>query len=200
MGAGARRQDGDASAAFAVLFRFSRVERSVRHAGTNADRVPRQCFGQMRSQDVDARLVVADLPGPQILNLLGMIIRIHHAPAADAKLAVGQGNRGQFHAHAVKLADECFNVKVRHFRIPEMFSYIYVYASFTHDDTDAASTLIRRSCAKLLLAACKVRAQGRRLEARFAALLRPPLLRHLPYLHTLAAICEMNAEGVRAEV
>jgi len=72
----------------------------------------------MRSQSVDARLVIADLRGPEIFDFMGMFDRIQHAPAIDAQLAIGEFNRSQFHAHAVKLGNKSLNVKVRHFSIP----------------------------------------------------------------------------------
>jgi hypothetical protein len=65
-------------------------------------------------QSVDAFLVIPDLCGPKILDLLGMLGRIQHAPAINAQLAVGKGNRSQLHAHAVKLPNKSLNVKVRH--------------------------------------------------------------------------------------
>jgi hypothetical protein len=72
----------------------------------------------VRGQDVDAFVVIADLRGPKLPDLLGMLGRIQHAPTIDAQLAPGQRNRSQFHAHAIKLGDESFNVKIRHFFRP----------------------------------------------------------------------------------
>jgi hypothetical protein len=65
-------------------------------------------------QNIDAFPVIADLCGPKILDLLGMLGRIQHAPTINPQLAIGKRNRGQFHAHAVKPGDESFNVKIRH--------------------------------------------------------------------------------------
>ena len=69
----------------------------------------------MRGQNVDAFLVIPDLRGPKLLDLLRMFGRIQHAPSIDTQLAVGKRNRGQFHAHAIKLGDESLNVKIQHF-------------------------------------------------------------------------------------
>src|SRR5262249_20160607 len=56
-----------------------------------------------------------DLRGPKLLNLLRMFGRIQHAPSIDTQLAVGKRDCGQFHAHAIKLGDESFNVEIQHF-------------------------------------------------------------------------------------
>jgi hypothetical protein len=68
----------------------------------------------VRSQNVNAFPIIADLGGPEIADLLGMLGGIQHAPTIDAQLAVGKHNGSQFHAQAVKLRNKSFNVKVRH--------------------------------------------------------------------------------------
>src|SRR5215831_8545694 len=75
-------------------------------------------LGQVCGENLKAPLVVADLRGPKIPDLLRVLARMQHAPAIDAQLAVGKRNRGQFHAHAIKLGDKSFDVEVRHFRFP----------------------------------------------------------------------------------
>jgi hypothetical protein len=104
--------------------------RTQSHLGWNSAVAgrPRRGFRQVCGEHIDARLVVADLRGPEILDLLRMLARVQHAPAVDAQLAVGKRNRGQFHAHAVKLGDKSFNVKVRHFRFP-LKRYLTFYAA-----------------------------------------------------------------------
>ena len=73
---------------------------------------------QVRGENINALLVIADLGAPKILDLLGMLACIQHAPATNAQLAIGKRNGGQFHAHEVKLGNKSFHVKVRHFRFP----------------------------------------------------------------------------------
>jgi hypothetical protein len=80
------------------------------------DCLPGRYVRQVRGQNVDALPVIANLRGPEILDLLGMLGGIQHAPTIDAQLAVGKRNRSQFHAHAVKLRNKSFNVEVRHSR------------------------------------------------------------------------------------
>ncbi len=75
-------------------------------------------FVQVRGENINALLVIADLGAPKVLDLLGMLACIQHAPATNAQLAIGKRNGGQFHAHAVKLGNKSFHVKVRHFRFP----------------------------------------------------------------------------------
>jgi len=73
---------------------------------------------QVRSERVNAPLIIADVRGPNILDFLGMLAGIQHAPAINTYFAVGKRNRCQFHAHAVKSGHKSFNVKIRHFRFP----------------------------------------------------------------------------------
>jgi len=92
-----------------------RLRSDLRWAGADAvGRLPGRRLGQVRGQNVDAFPVIADLHRPKIFDLPGMFARTQHAPTIDAQLAVGKGNRGQFHAHAVKLRNKSLNVKVRH--------------------------------------------------------------------------------------
>src|SRR5262249_28843369 len=94
-----------------------RLRSDLQRARADAvDCLPGRRVGQMRGQNVDAFPIIADLRGPEILDLLGMLGGIQHAPTIDAQLAVGKRNRSQFHAHAVKLRNKSFNVEVRHSR------------------------------------------------------------------------------------
>lgn len=69
----------------------------------------------MSRQKVDAGLAIADLGGPEILDLLGVLGRAHHAPTIDPERTVGQRDRRQFYAHTVKLGDKRHYVELRHF-------------------------------------------------------------------------------------
>jgi len=99
------------------IARRCRLRTEMQWAGADAvDCLAGRCVGQVRGQNVNAFPIIADLRGPQISDLLGMLGRIQHAPTIDAQLAVGKRNGSQFHAHAVKLCNKSFNVKVRHSR------------------------------------------------------------------------------------
>ena len=91
-------------------------------------------FVQVRGENINALLVIADLGAPKILDLLGMLACIQHAPATNAQLAIGKRNGGQFHAHAVKLGNKSFHVKVRHFRFPlKRWQTFYAARSYALD-------------------------------------------------------------------
>jgi hypothetical protein len=63
---------------------------------------------------VNSRLIVADLRGPEILNLLRVLNRMHHPPTIDPEFPVGKRHRRQFHTHPIKPGYERLNVKFRH--------------------------------------------------------------------------------------
>ena len=117
MRAGRAERTGRGMGADGRIAHRYRLRTDLRWDGADAvDGLPGRCVDQMRGQNVDALPVIADLCGPQISDLLGMLGRIQHAPTVDAQLAVGKRNGSQFHAHAVKLRNKSFNVKVRHSR------------------------------------------------------------------------------------
>jgi len=119
MRAGRAERTGRGMGADGRIAHRYRLRTDLRWDGADAvDGLPGRCVDQMRGQNVDAFPVIADLRGPKILDLLGMLGRVQHAPTIDAQLAVGKRNRGQLHAHAVKLGDESFDIKIRHFRLP----------------------------------------------------------------------------------
>ncbi len=109
----------------------------------------------MCRESVDTFLVVADLPGPKILDLLGMFSRFQQTPAIDAHLTVGERDRGQLHAHTVEAGNKGFNVKVRHLRSPlkrcETFYAVRSYAlDFTLPDPSASRVEFNNICEKAL--------------------------------------------------
>ncbi len=99
------------------IARRHRLRTDLQWARADAvDCLPGRCVGQVCGQNVNAFPIIADLRGPQISDLLGMLGGVQHAPTIDAQLAVGKRNGSQFHAHAVKRRNKSFNVKVWHSR------------------------------------------------------------------------------------
>jgi hypothetical protein len=73
---------------------------------------------EVSGEEIDALLIVADLRGPEILDLRGVLGGLHHPPAIDAQLPVGERHRRQFHAHTLERDDERLDVEFRHFHFP----------------------------------------------------------------------------------
>lgn len=68
----------------------------------------------MSGEEIDAPLVVADLRGPQTLDL-NSIDRMRHAPAIDPRPTVGERHRRELYPQTFKLGDKGFDIEIRHF-------------------------------------------------------------------------------------
>ena len=62
----------------------------------------------MSGEEINPRLVVANLRGPQTLDLNG-IDRMRHAPAIDPHPPVSERHRRQLHPQTFKLGDKGFD-------------------------------------------------------------------------------------------
>jgi hypothetical protein len=67
-------------------------------------------------EKINSLLIVADLRGPEILNLLRVLNGPCHPPTTDPEFPVSERHRRQFHAHPIKPGYERLNVKFTHFR------------------------------------------------------------------------------------